>query len=103
MRPFVIVEPDEAFDRTAAMPEGPLALKTQALVIDRAEEPLDFAVGLRPARPEQVMRDVQTPTRLFEPGQPIAMPRVLHRERQGVVGQDGLNAIRQPPDDLLEK
>src|ERR1700722_5041177 len=93
VRPLVIVEPDEAFHRPIAMPEGPAALERQALVVDRPKEALDLAVGLRTARSEQMMDDAQAPTALLESGQPIAVQGATHGEREGVVRQHGFHAI----------
>lgn len=49
------------------------------------------------------MRDAQVLAGLFESGEPVVMLRVTHRERKGVVCQDGLDAIRQDRDDVLQK
>ena len=95
MGPFVIVEPDEAFNRAVAMIERPLALQGQTLVVDRTEESLHFAVRLRSAWPEQMVHDAQGVTRLVEPRQPIGMPGMLHGEGQRVVRQHSFDAIRQ--------
>jgi hypothetical protein len=103
MRPFVIVEPDEAFHGAIAMREGPAPLEGQALVIDRAKESLDLAVGLGPPRPQQVMHDAQAATGLLESRQPIVVQGMTYREGQGVVRQHGFNAIRQAAHDLLEE
>src|SRR6476660_926931 len=102
MRPFVIVKPNEAAHRPGAMVECPLALQRQAFIVDRPKEPLDLAIRLGATRPEQMMDDPQALARLLEARQALAMPGVLHREGQRVVGQYGLHAVRQLRDDLLE-
>src|SRR5215475_4977628 len=100
MRPFVIVKPDEALDRPGTMREGPLTLQGQALVIDRAEE---VPVGLRPSRAQQMMGNAQMATRLFKSRLTVAVPGLLHSERQGVIRQHGFDTVGQPVDDLLEE
>jgi len=103
MRPFVIVEPDEAFHGSIAVREGPAALEGQALVIDRAKEPLDLAVGLGPPRSQQVMHDAQAATGLLESREAVVVQGMTHGEGQGVVRQYGFDPIRQAAHDLLEE
>jgi hypothetical protein len=103
MRPFGIVEPDEALNGALSMPKRPATLQREAFIIDRPKEPLDLAVGLWPTRTKQMVHDAHAATGLFEARQAVAVERVAHRECHGVIGQDGLDAVGQRGDGLLEE
>jgi hypothetical protein len=103
MRPLVIVKPDEAFDGTTPMPEGPPTLQGQAFVINGAKEALNLTIRLGSPWPQQMMSDAQAPAGLLESRQPVAVVGISHRERQSVIGQHGFDAIWQAADHLLEK
>ena len=59
MRSFVIVVPHKAVDGAIAGAECEQRLDVETLVVDRPEEALDLAVGLRRVGPQQVMGDPQ--------------------------------------------
>lgn len=103
MRSFMVVVPDEILNRSAARREGEERANVKAFVIHSSEEPLDFAIRLRGVRPEHVMADAQGGARLLKSGQPLTVQRMTHRERKGVVGQHGLDGIRQGRRDVLQK
>ena len=75
MRSLMVVIPDEFLDGSAARRKGDQRSNVKAFVIDRAKEPLDFAVGLRRIRPKQMMRNTEMLASLLKPCQPIGMPR----------------------------
>src|SRR5687768_16498850 len=87
VRSLVIVVPDELIHRAAPRREREERAYVQALVVDGAKEALDFAVGLRRVRPEQVMSDPHRGTGLLESGAARRMQRVTHREGKSVVRQ----------------
>src|SRR5690242_20242231 len=102
MRSLMVVVPDKLLDSTTAGAERKQRPYVQALVIDGSKEPFDFAIRLWRVGPQQVMRDAAGRADLLEASQAISVQRMAHRKREGVVGQDRLDAIRQRCGDVLE-
>ena len=103
MRSLMIVVPDEFLHRSAARRKRKERSDVEAFVVDGAKEPFDFAIRLGRVRTQEVMADVVGGAHLLKAGQARSVPGVTHRKGEGVVREDGFDAVRQGPEDVLEK
>ena len=103
MRSFVIVVPDEIVDGAAPCGKREKGPHVETFVVDGPKEALDFPVRLRRIGTEQMVHNAGALTGLLKARQPLGVERVAHRERKRVVGQHGLDRVRQRRRDALEK
>src|SRR5438093_1267144 len=103
MGSFMIVVPDKVLHGSVARRECKQRPDVETFVVDGPKEALDLPVGLRRVGPQQVMRDPQGAAGLLKAGAALGMLGMAHRERERVVGQHGLNGIRQRGGDVLKK
>ena len=99
----MIVVPDEILHGAVASRKGEERSNVQTFVIDCAKEPLDFAVGLRRVRAEQVMPNAKGRTDLLKAGQTVGVERMAHRKGKRIVGQHRFDRIGQRRGNVLEK
>ena len=99
----MVVIPNEFLNRTAASFEGKERADMEAFVIEGAKEALDFAIRLRCVRSQDEVANPKRGANLLKPSQPVRMKGMPHGKGKRVVGEDGLDAIRQGGDDVLEK
>ena len=69
MRPLNVVVVQEGLEGAVPRTKGRQRLDVEALVIDRAKEPLDLPIALGFGGPEHPMRNAQAPTGLLKPRQ----------------------------------
>src|SRR5688572_32387980 len=103
MRSFVIVVPDKVIDRTASRGKRKQGPDVQALVVDGSKESLDFPVGLRGVRAQEVVPDAVGRADLLKSRLPVGVVRVPHCEGQGVIREDCVDAVRQGGQDVLQE
>ena len=103
MRSLMVVVPNKLLDRSTASGKCKQRPDVEAFVIDGAKETLDFAVRLRRVRAEYMMPDIERRADLLEPRQPLRVERMAHRKGEGVIGQNGLDAVRECGDHVFEK
>ena len=103
MRPRVIVVVKKQLQDTDARLRRGRASHPVALVIDRLNEPLYFAIRLWTAGTNQSVFDASTLQGLFEPRQAVRVKGIAHRKHQVVVSHHGIDPIRQLPQHVLKK
>ncbi len=103
MRPLMIIEPEELLQDPHAGLGGARPTDREALIVDGFDEALDLAIGFGAMRSEQAMLDAGTLTSLLEVGLALRVVGEAPGEDQFVVGQDGLDRVRQASQYLLQE
>ena len=71
MRSFMVVVPDEIVHGTAPRRKRKERTEVEALVVDRAKAPFDFAVRLRRIRAQQIVTNAECGADLLKACEPI--------------------------------
>src|SRR4029453_4042220 len=95
MRSLMVVVPNKLLDPPTASGGNKQRPDAGGFVFVCARNTLDLAGRLRRVRAEYVMPDIERRADLLEPRQPLRVESMAHRKSEGVIGQNGLNAVRE--------